>query len=256
MCAQRNGRARIRCNLGLTPYGLPGCWPRWPFGPFPSCMLTLARCVNDQAPQRKWSQATGHRCGVCLLPRLRGGESASGVLECRVDAAAARLGLVAARVARPLHAPGRPRRWRRPWGALVTSWTPDRPRAASRAERQQPPVLRRRHVQGQDPRVALTPVAIRAAVHVRASLGRGLDPPTCTAGVSGGTGLRDLSSVAHPLTCDLVSFVTPRDSASACRDTINRRLGPLSGGEGREGVAARAGPRSGPGRDCRRSWGR
>ena len=23
--AQRSGRARIRCNLGLTPYGLPGC---------------------------------------------------------------------------------------------------------------------------------------------------------------------------------------------------------------------------------------
>ena len=23
-----DGRPRIRCNLGLTPYGLPGCWPR------------------------------------------------------------------------------------------------------------------------------------------------------------------------------------------------------------------------------------
>jgi hypothetical protein len=32
--AQRSGRARIRRDLGLTPSGLPSCWPRWPFGPF------------------------------------------------------------------------------------------------------------------------------------------------------------------------------------------------------------------------------
>ncbi len=38
VCARRSGRARIRRDLGLTSYGLtpcglPGCWPRWPFGP-------------------------------------------------------------------------------------------------------------------------------------------------------------------------------------------------------------------------------
>ena len=44
--------------------------------------LFLAAPISFKGkPQRKLSQATGHRCGVCLLPRLRGGESASGVLE-------------------------------------------------------------------------------------------------------------------------------------------------------------------------------
>jgi hypothetical protein len=44
--------------------------------------LFLAAPISFKGkPQRKLSQATGHRCGVCLLPRLRGGESASDVLE-------------------------------------------------------------------------------------------------------------------------------------------------------------------------------
>ena len=46
---QRNGRARIRRNLGLTPHGLPGCWPRWPFGPFRT-FRSIPRNVNKKPP--------------------------------------------------------------------------------------------------------------------------------------------------------------------------------------------------------------
>jgi hypothetical protein len=60
-CAQRSGRARIRRNLGLTPYRLPGCWPRWPLGPF-RCVISLPRDVNDKLPDNVYPVQAACRC--------------------------------------------------------------------------------------------------------------------------------------------------------------------------------------------------
>ena len=60
-CAQRSGRARIRRNLGLTLYRLPGCWPRWPFGPF-RCVVSLPRDVNDKLPGDVYPVQAACRC--------------------------------------------------------------------------------------------------------------------------------------------------------------------------------------------------
>ncbi len=59
--AQRSGPPRIRRNLGLTPYGLPGCRPRWPFGPF-RCTLTIPRGVNDEPPSDVHPVQAACRC--------------------------------------------------------------------------------------------------------------------------------------------------------------------------------------------------
>ena len=63
-CAQRSGRARIRCNLGLTPKGLPSCWPRWPCGPFRHAPSGLTRGVNDQPP----SDVSHRSGGMSIAP--------------------------------------------------------------------------------------------------------------------------------------------------------------------------------------------
>ena len=59
--AQRSGRARIRRNLGLTLCGLPGCWPRWPFGPF-RCTISVPRGMNDEPPSDVYPVQVACRC--------------------------------------------------------------------------------------------------------------------------------------------------------------------------------------------------
>jgi hypothetical protein len=61
VCAQRSGRARIRRNLGLTPYRLPGCWPHCPFGPF-RCTISIPRSVNDEPPSDVYPVQAACRC--------------------------------------------------------------------------------------------------------------------------------------------------------------------------------------------------
>ena len=61
VCGQRSGRARIRRNLGLTPYRPPGCWPRWPFGPF-RYLTSIPRGVKDKLPSDVYPVQAACRC--------------------------------------------------------------------------------------------------------------------------------------------------------------------------------------------------